>query len=209
MSGFSVALKLHTGVISTQYVGPLKAARSREASGVFGSRWRRLPTLLHRVLRRASAYSVCCTRSCRRTHFSSSCSVSRTSFCGGVHITAPAASYAAPAPTLFAAPASVVELHYSGSCSVYGTSSNRGVHRSSGKATPRQRLQCLPHQVPSWISCLQLQQCMLHQLLSWRTSVKRQRQALSRPVVDHISPDSAVYAAPAPVVEYVAPAPFM
>ena len=54
---------------------------------MFVSRWRRL----HRSgtsgkLSRAGVHTVCCTSSCRRTHFSSSRSVCRISFCGGVYI---------------------------------------------------------------------------------------------------------------------------
>ena len=46
--GFSVALKLHTVVVSTQCGGPLKAARSRKPLGIRFS-GRRLPALLHGV----------------------------------------------------------------------------------------------------------------------------------------------------------------
>ena len=78
----------------------VEGGSKQEASRVFGSRWRRLPTLLHRVLR------------CAPAAFAAPAPVV-------VYATptpvveyiaqAPAASYAAPAPTVFAARVPVIE----------------------------------------------------------------------------------------------------
>ena len=111
----------------------VEGGSKQEASGVMGSRWRRLPTLLHGVSRCApTAFAapalVVEYISPAPTVYAAPASVVE-------YITAaPAASYAAPAPAVFAAPVPVVE-QFSSSCSVYRTSSQRGVHiySASGK----------------------------------------------------------------------------
>ena len=149
----------------------VEGGSKQEASGVFGSRWRRPPTLLHRVLSRASACSVCYTSSCRGVHYYSASGklrrASASSSCRG--------------------------MRYSGSYSVYGTTSYREVHRSSRKLR-RASVYSFCHtssccgfhfssasgklrRVLSWNTFLQILRCMPHQVLSWSTSLKRQRQA--------------------------------
>ena len=122
MSGFSVALKLHTGVISTQYVGPLKAARSRKPLGYL------VPS--------GDGYPHCCT-----------------------------VSYAAPAPTVFAAPGLVVE-HISPALAVCPAPASvvEYILQRQRQATPRQRQPCSPRQLLSWNTLLRLLQCVRHQL---------------------------------------------
>ena len=108
MSGFSVALKLHKGVISTQYLGPLKAARSRKLPGY--------------LVPGGDGYPHSCTESYAApapTVFAApGLVVEHTSPDPAVHAApapvvqyvapAPVASYAVPAPAVFAAPAPVM-----------------------------------------------------------------------------------------------------
>ena len=133
--GVSVALKLHTIVVSTQFGGPLKAARSRKPLGysvpgetVTRLLWNTLLQLLQCMPHRLRVWST--------------------------YLPPPTTSYAVPAPAVFAAPVSVVE-HISpavavcaapvsvveyistapaasdGAYSVCRTSSCRGIHFSS------------------------------------------------------------------------------
>ena len=181
-----VVQKLHTGVISTQYVGPFQAVRSRKTPGysVHGRHGLAAYTRGqqgHRVHRTSGV--VCCTsvplrlslstkRLCPQCTQHQPTSLFRqwlgciTPALAEYAVSAPAVEYIAPAPTVYAAPVEYIA------------------------PAPGAHLQCLT----------------LLQVQSWSTGTSRVI-CFTAPVVEYIVPASAVSCcSPAPIVECMAPA---